>query len=142
MMKPNFTHLATVAVLAGVLLLAACQPGEDASSQPQTVEERAQARWDLLVERDFAGAFEYYTPGFRETSSAEGFATLLSQRPVRWTSASVVASSCDGDRCRVLVDVSYKVPSAPNGLSSVSPTSEVTETWIRTRGEWWYVPEN
>lgn len=130
------------ATLCAALLLAGCQSGEDAPSQPQSVEERAQARWDLLVERDFASAWEYYTPGFRETSSAQDFAGIMKQRPVRWTSAEVLGSACEDDRCQVLVEVSYTVPNAPNGLNTVSPTSEVDETWIRTGGQWWYVQEN
>jgi hypothetical protein len=138
--KHNFIPI--LASLAALALLAACQSGEDGSSEPQTAQERAQARWDLLVERDFAGAWAFHTPGFRETSTAEAWGGVMAQRPVRWTEAQVVDSACEGDRCTVFVDVTYEVPSAPNGLNSVRPTSEVEETWIRTGGKWWYVPEN
>lgn len=122
-----------------VFLLAACQPGGEG---PQSVEERAQARWDHFVAREFRDAWAYYTPGFRETTSAEEFEKLMKKRPVRWREATVLGAACEGDRCEVSVEVSYRVPSAPAGMSSVQPTRTLDETWIRTRGQWWFSPPN
>ncbi|RFF26531.1 MULTISPECIES: hypothetical protein [unclassified Wenzhouxiangella] len=127
-----------LALVSAALLLSGCQSGEDTSSQPQSVEERAQARWDHMIAREFAEAWSYYTPGFRETTSAEEFATTVRKRPVRWEDATVVARDCEGDRCEVVVEVSYSVPQAPAGLNNVRGKRELTETWIRTQEQWWY----
>jgi len=46
-----------------IALLAACSDPRPAA---EVVEERAQARWEAMVARDFQTAWEYYTPGYRE----------------------------------------------------------------------------
>lgn len=138
MLTMNRAFLLILAPLFAVLLVA-CQSAEEA---PQTAEERAQARWDHMIEREFQEAWVYYTPGYRETTDAEEFEKLMRKRPVRWQEATVLGAACDGDRCEVVVEVSYRVPSAPAGMSSVEPTRELTETWIRTRDQWWYSPPN
>ncbi len=132
------TNTIFLALVSAALLSSGCQPGEDASSQPQSLEERAQARWDHMIARDFAEAWAYYTPGYRQTTSAEEFAATVRGRPVRWEEATVVAHNCEGDRCEVLVEVSYRVPQAPSGLSDARGRRDLTETWIRTQEQWWY----
>lgn len=117
-----------LALVSAALLLSGCQSGEDASSQPQSVEERAQARWDYLIAREFAEAWAFYTPGYRQTTSAEEFAATMRKRPVRWEEATVVAHNCEGDRCEVAVEVSYRVPQAPAGLNNARGQRELTET--------------
>lgn len=132
------TSAFSLALASAALLLSGCQSGDGDSSQSQSVEERAQARWDHMVERDFAEAWGYYTPGYRETTSAEEFAATVRKRPVRWEEATVVAHTCEGDRCEVVVEVSYRVPQAPAGLNNARGKRELTETWIRTQDHWWY----
>lgn len=144
-LESNWTMLTMNRVVLLILvplfatLLVACQSAEEA---PQTAEERAQARWDHMIEREFQEAWAYYSPGFREITGAEAFEKLMRNRPVRWQEATVWGAACDGDRCQVTVEVSYRVPSAPAGMSSVEPSRELTETWIRTRDQWWYSPPN
>lgn len=130
------------ALLGCIALLAACQPGEEASSQPETVEERAQARWQLMAEGEFAQAWEYYTPGFRERVNQDVFARDMSRRPVTWLSGEVLGSSCDEpDRCVVTVEVGYRaeVPGMRQASSQIELSRRLEDEWIRLDGQWWYV---
>lgn len=135
MNKPIHLHylLATVAAV----ILAGCGPGE---RQPETVEERAQARWEAMAAGDFEEAWNYYSPGYRDTTPVEAFAEDMRRRPVRWTGAEVLGAECDGDRCKVSARVSYRIPSGPTGIEDMEPSRHVNETWIRTRDQWWYAP--
>lgn len=126
-------------VAALALMLSACQPAEE---EPQSVEERAQARWDLMVERDFEAAWDYYTPGFRETGNRNEFAADMHGRPVRWREARVMGASCDEeDRCIVEVEVTYKPIGGPSELSGMQMTRVLKERWIRLDGQWWYTAD-
>ncbi len=122
-----------------VCFLAACA-GTGGGPVEQTVEERAQERWDHLLARDFEEAWALYTPGFRSQTDPRAFAGALSNRPVRWLGAVVRPDSdCDGDRCRVVVDVTYQPIGAPAGQGRLRMTRPVDETWIRVDGQWWFV---
>ena len=135
----NRISKATVFLCAAVLLLAGCRSGEDADAKPQTVEERAQARWDRMVERDFAGAWEYFTPGFRQQYQQDVFANDMQNRPVQWLGAEVLGATCESeDKCEVTVSVNYRTQ-APGLRSNMEVTRELKDEWIRLDGQWWYV---
>lgn len=121
-----------------VAVLAAC-------SQPprppeEVVAERAQARWDAMVARDFKRAWQFYTPGFREKSDPADFSAELSRRPVRWDAAEVTQVSCDESRCSAEVEVEYTAAGAPGVLGGMQGRRPVQETWIQIEGDWWYSP--
>lgn len=124
--------LAALFALA-VLGLTAC-----GTPEPQSVEERAQARWDHLLAREFEQAYQYYAPGFRETTPLVEFQADLFRRPIRWLAAEVLGSSCVEDVCRVSVEITYRVPGATGPLRQLTPTRTVEERWIRLDGVWWH----
>ncbi|NBB93005.1 MAG: hypothetical protein GVY32_07555 [Gammaproteobacteria bacterium] len=125
---------------ATLLVLSACGPAEE--QQPETVEERAQARWNLLAEGEFEQAWAYYTPGFRERIEQDDFARDMSRRPVTWLGAEVLGSTCEEpDRCTVTVEVAYRaeVPGLRQTSSQVELSRRLEDEWIRLDGQWWYV---
>jgi len=115
--------------------LAACS---EPRPPEEIVSERAQARWDALVARDYEKAWEYYSPGFRAENSADLFAAEISRRPVKWTAAEVLESQCAVKRCEVTTEVTYTVPRAPGQLADMGGRRDLTETWIEIDADWWY----
>jgi hypothetical protein len=126
-----------LSALAVVALLIGCATAPDIPEQ--TVEERAQARWDHLVARQFGQAWAYYSPGFRATTSAEDFTFDMVRRQVRWTAAEVLSSECQGDRCQVFYRVEYKPATGPTHFRDMALNRTQEESWIRSEGQWWYV---
>ncbi len=124
------------------LLLSAC-----AAQQPQTtttgdsVETRAQARWDALLARDFDTAYSLYSPGYRSSYSRVDFEIELRTRRIAYTSADVLESHCDGDACTVITNVGYRIGSPVPGVPQWDSERRMEERWVRTEGEWWFVPE-
>jgi len=116
-------------------LVVACSP----QGAQETLEERAQARWDLLLERDFEGAWAYMTPGFRETTNQYDYARDMAGRPVRWLSATVSGKNCEEDVCKINVLVEYRAVGAPSGMGQMRLSRTITETWIRLDDAWWFV---
>jgi len=130
--------LRLASLAAALALVAGC--ASTPSTPQQTLEERAQARWDHLVAGEAELALEYYTPGFRDITSAVDYTIWVRNRPVRWTGAEVKDSSCESeDRCTVVVNVAYRVPGGPPGINAMRMARDIEETWIRIDDDWFYV---
>lgn len=117
------------------LALVACQP----ATQEETVESRAAARWELVLARDFEAAWEYMTPGFRQTTNRFDYARDMAGRPLRWLSAEVSGKECEEDLCKIKILVGYQAIGAPAGMGQMRLSREIEETWIRLDGAWWFV---
>lgn len=117
------------------LVLVACQP----ATEEETVESRAAARWELVLARDFEAAWEYMTPGFRQTTNRFDYARDMAGRPLRWLSAEVAGKECEEDLCKIKILVGYQAIGAPAGMGQMRLSREIEETWIRLDGAWWFV---
>ena len=122
--------------MIAISLLVACAPAPEPA---EIVIEKAQARWDALVERDFAVAYEYTTPGFRERTQVEDYRLDMMRRPLRWESAQVQQVECEEMRCSVEILVGYRVPVGPTGIRNMQNQRPVRENWIEVDGDWWFV---
>ena len=134
-MKRNSKNSSLLIVIAAMALLAACG---DNRPPEEIVAERAQARWDAMVDRDFEKVWEFYSPGFREQSSKSAFAADYARRPMRWDSARVVSVDCQERRCETEFEVSYTVTGGPGTLAGMENTRSVDNVWIEIDGQWWY----
>lgn len=130
----------TFIALAAVSLAVACTPSEPPPSEADVVSERAQARWDAVIAADHETAYTFYTPGFRQQTSMVDYTIDMRSRPVQWVDAEVESATCDGDRCTLVTQVEYRVPSAPAQLSGMGNRRPIEETWIRIEENWWFVP--
>lgn len=133
-------HAAAIAILAlSTLWLSAC--ATTPASESDIVIERAQARWDAVTSGDLETAYTYYSPGFRSANSLIDFGVSMRMRRVAWTSATYLSHNCEESRCLVKFDVEFKVANPVPGLSVYESSSKVEDTWIKTNGQWWYLPE-
>lgn len=127
-----FTLLAMTA-----LLVSACA-GNAPKSDP--VLERAKLRWDSILSGDLDSAYGLYSPGYRSTHSRVDFEIALRMQRVKWTSAEYHSQECIEDRCIISFKVGFLVNRPVPGLDVFEGSSIVKDTWVRTRGEWWFVP--
>ena len=80
------------ALTAGMLLsalLSSCATSPSAhkpsaQKMPKTMEERVSKRWDLLIAHKAEEAYEYLSPGFRQTKPKDEYAREMNGRPVTW----------------------------------------------------------
>ncbi|HET6604083.1 MAG TPA: hypothetical protein VFG21_07695 [Xanthomonadaceae bacterium] len=121
-----------------VLLLATLAAGCSRQAPP---EERAAERWDLLVAGKADQAWDYLTPGYRQTRPRELYAAEIAVRPVRWTSAEVMGVECpEQDRCMVKVKIDYSLRSQARGVGMIESYVVSDETWIRSDRGWFHLP--
>lgn len=125
-------------VLAG-LLLTGCATRQ--TTPEEIVKERAQARWDALLSRDFATAYEYYSPGYRSKFTPVDFEIEMRLRKVKLTSATFQDLSCAENSCTLNYRIGYQVGAPVPGISSWTGYDYMEDQWIKTGGQWWYLPE-
>ena len=132
--------IVTALVLLAIMLLSACATTSTAS-RDKIVMERAQARWELLEARDYAGAYALYSPGYRSVVSVTDFEVNLRLKRFRWTSATYQAHTCDENTCTVSFQVGYKINAPVPGVGVFTGWDVVNDKWVKTGGKWWFLPE-
>jgi hypothetical protein len=129
---------AVACLIFSVVLFTGCA-GAPASKE-DIVKQRAEQRWEAIFERDYAAAYEFYSPGYKSKYSAVDMEISLRVQKVRWISADYVDHSCEEKTCRVRFDLGYRVAAPVPGVDVFTGWDRIEERWIYTGGEWWYVP--
>ena len=131
--------IATLGALA--VLLGGCNFGSGDSAAD--VDKRAVERWNYLIAHQAEKAYDYLSPGTRETQTREAYAAAMNNRPVKWTAAKFNHKECDADRCKVYIDVSYSVglPGVGGVGKSAESTSTQSETWVHVKDGWYFLPK-
>ncbi len=131
----------TRALLAlAAVMLASCAAQQ--KSPEDYVVERAQERRDLLLAGELEEAYAFFAPGYRSTHSLIDFAVAERTKRVGYTAAKYLSHECEATRCLVTFELAYRVPAPVPGVSYFDGTSKVEDTWIKTQGDWWYLPKN
>jgi hypothetical protein len=141
MKNKNLTSRAAVIVGATLFaMLAGC--ATVAPTTDDIIAERAQARWDAVLAKDYATAYTYYSPGFRSKVSVTDLEIKLRLQRVRWVTAKYKDHTCSEDTCTVHVNITYQVNTPVPGVNTWSGFDLIEEQWVKTGGEWWYIPPN
>jgi hypothetical protein len=127
--------------LSGCMSGGGVKPGAGAKEEDNTViHARAVERWDLLIAHKSDKAWDYLSPGFRETKPRASYAEEMNSRGIHWSKVAFGSQECDADTCKVhlLVDYNLNLGGLAGQVKSASP---VTETWIKVKGRWYFLPE-
>ncbi len=122
------------------LLLAGCA-GMGAKPPEEAASERARERLDHLLAGDFAAAYEYLSPGYRSGVSLNDYQRKMLSRRFQWREATVGQSECSEDVCKVRISMDFVVVGALPGVSRYETKGGGEENWIRTDGQWYYLPK-
>jgi hypothetical protein len=134
-------RLLAVAVLGVVVAsCATLKPDSPNEEKVKLVTERATARWQAIIGKDFATAYEYLSPASRTAVTPNGFKTVASR--IDYQAAKVTGATCDGATCRVKLILTYNASIAikggdPASLNGINTPLE--ENWVIERGQLWYV---
>lgn len=139
--------LALRALLVGTfaLGLAACvggtagTAGKGEDGAPRGLEQRALARWQMIIDGKAEEAYAYLTPGYRQTRNRDAYIQKYRPGVIRWQSVEWRGTQCaEPDSCEVRLLLTYaaSLPSAGEALS----IRELNERWIQVKGEWYHLP--
>ncbi len=136
MNKKNRSFMKWTALLS-VMMLVGCQQTEDLQSS-------VESRWLAIIEQDFESAYEYFSPGHKETETAEAFSLrmLTAQMNMKWTKGEFVSANCVEETiCEVKIKLDYEYSFSKRSLGGVAVNTEVSENWIQVEGKWYFVPK-
>lgn len=137
------TRVATLLALLSILISAGCAApasrvaGAESRDLRAVLTERAEARWAALIQADFARAYEFESPAYRDVHTLRMFVSQFGGA-VGWTAAKVLGITADasGEAASVKVLISYQAMDAGGGV--MDGQRPVDERWVRTGGEWWH----
>ena len=142
-METRKSYVVRSLVLAGVIAIAGCATTGGAPSKnedPSVIATRAVERWNLLIASKAEKAYDFLTPGYRATKPRDDYAREMNGRAMRWTNVAYISQECEADTCKVKLSVGYKINlGGPTG--NVAASGPVTETWIRSGGKWYALPD-
>jgi hypothetical protein len=135
-------YMKTLMVACSLLLLSACATTtQEAAREDNSIETRAQARWNAILQDDLTAAYEYLSPGYRSSVSLVQYIRLILNKQVSWTGARYVGSECDETLCEVTIALDYSLVGVLPGVKSFDSTKNIGEAWLFVDGEWYYVPK-
>lgn len=108
------------------------EPGHNAATG--IVQERAQMRWDALVNGQIETAYAFANLGFRSAIPLEHYIQRQTHIGARWIAAQVEHVDCSATRCEVSVQVTYQLPDP--GMA-IDFERQFEEIWILTDEQWW-----
>jgi len=126
-----------LSALAGALTVLAtgCASLGVGQTADKIVLERAQARWDALVARNWNAAYPYLVPAYRALVPLSRYGNQFTG-PIQWEGAKATSAACEAKRCTVKVEVRFRTL-LPGHLERSSSTY-VDEVWVLEDDGQWY----
>lgn len=140
-MRFSEQFMSKLLLVFSVLLSSACSVDRNYANylKTQEVETRVAERWDALVNKDHAKAYEYLAVSYKDVTSKEEYIQTLNPRII-WEKFEINRVSCEEEICKVNVEAAYRIPpmfGIPQGMKAME---NVKETWLYQEGEWFYLP--
>lgn len=126
---------AVVAVAVGGCALLGGGLAKDAppAVKEAAVAERANARWQALIKRDYEGAYKYSSPASREATPLDKFQSRI--QFVQYRTVTIDKVDCVAEACNVKLTLTYDYPPAKaKGIVTL-----LEENWIIDQGQAWFV---
>ena len=128
---------AAVLVLALVAGCAAVGGGltkdSPAAVKESAVAERAKARWQALINRNYQEAYGFFSPASRSTTPLPAFQAKIG--PIEYRSVNIDKVECVVEVCTVKLTLTYDYPPA----KAKSVVTLLDENWIIDQGQAWFV---
>jgi hypothetical protein len=128
--------LVTIGILGGCAGVGGLSDDASPEVRRDVVAQRAKARWERLIERDLAGAYEYMSPASRATTPLDLYKAR--HKVGLYRSVKVDGVHCEADTCTVDLSLTYDY----KGKGMKEPmeiTTPLTEKWIISQGQAWFV---
>jgi hypothetical protein len=126
-----------VGLLAGCAGVGGLSADAPAEVKRDAVAARAKARWERLIDRDLTGAYEYLSPASRATMPLDLY--KAKHKVGIYRSVKVDDVNCEADTCTVKVSLTYDYKGLKGVKQAMTITTPVTEKWIISQGQAWFV---
>lgn len=109
----------------------------------ETLESSVNNRWAGIVENDLEKAYQYFSPGYKEIESLDGFKLRIATAKInmQWKEGVYKSANCESEsHCKVSVSIDYVYTFPRRSMGSSAVQSVVNENWIKVDDKWYMVP--
>lgn len=125
--------VAFAALLAGCASSGGLSKDSSATDKESAVAERAKARWQALIKRNYQEAYGFFSPASKDTTSLATYQAKMAGMDYR--SVSIDKVECVAEVCTVKLTLTYDYPQA-KAKGVVTP---LDESWVIDKGQAWFV---
>ena len=125
--------VAVAALAAGCASMGGLTKDSPAAEKEAVVAERAKARWEALIKRNYQEAYGYFSPPSRDQTTLSAFEAKVA--PIEYRMVKIDKVECAGEACSVKLTLTYDYPPA-KAKGVVTP---LDESWIIDKGQAWFV---
>ncbi len=103
-----------------------------------TASERAEKRWNALINKDWKTAYSFETPGYRKTYTVEDYRGSFGSA-VTWKSVNIISAQ---ETEKNITDVKLELTvffMGQGAAKGMNIPSMFTERWLYNEGNWWHV---
>ena len=130
----NRAMAVSVAVAAaGCASMGGVTKDSPAAEKEAVVGERAKARWEALIRRDYREAYGYFSPPSKDQTTLSAFEAKVA--PIEYRTVKIDKVQCAAEACTVRLTLTYDYPQA-RVKGVVTP---LDENWIIDKGQAWFV---
>ncbi|MGB4333598.1 MAG: hypothetical protein WBJ41_01970 [Chromatiaceae bacterium] len=116
------------------------QPSSEASAGLDVLKQRVLARWAAMIDRDFHRAYQYASPAYRAVFTAKDFAARTGGTKINWQRVEIVSVKTETEEAAKVEIRMFAEAFLADTEKSVPVATVFSESWIRSAGEWWFVP--
>ena len=129
---------------AGVAAPSLQEPGkavttDENADQRAALEQRVTAKWEALIRRDFASAYEFTSPAYRKAFSLDTFRRKFGSGRVIWQRVEVVSIDFKGNDAATVGIKIHIVYHDPQTQKPLDMATHDQESWVYADGQWWYL---
>ena len=127
-------------MLSMVVSSVAYSGGAKVTPDIDALKERVKKRWMAKIDYDFASAYKFQTPAYKDVFSKELYVHLFSKNLV-WELKGVNGIEFDevSEVATVKVDIETSSVNPVNGdRKSTALPARLTEKWLHIDGQWWH----
>jgi hypothetical protein len=125
--------VAVAALAAGCATMGGLSKDSPAAAKESVVAERAKARWQALIKRNYQEAYGFFSPASKETTSLTAYQAKIAA--INYRSVNIDKVECAAEVCTVKLTLTYDYPPA-KAKDVVTP---LDENWIIDKGQAWFV---
>lgn len=116
------------------------QSSSEASAGLDDLKQRVLARWAALIDRDYHRAYQYASPAYRAVFTAKDFAARTGGTKINWQRVEIVSVKTETEEAAKVEIRMFAEAFLADTEKSVPVVTVFSESWIRSAGEWWFVP--
>ena len=122
-----------VALVTGCAAMGGLSKDSPAAAKEAAVAERANARWQALIKRNYEEAYGFFSASSKEATTLARFQAKV--EPIQYRSVKIDKVECAAEVCNVKLTLTYDYPPA----KTTGVVTPLDENWIIDRGQAWFV---